>query len=211
MKVLLLNGGPHEKGGVFTALSEIATVLEQENVDSQFYWVGVKPISGCLGCRGCQKKGQCVIDDQVNEFLALAQTVDAFVFGAPVHYASACGAIASFLDRAFYASNHYPGAPVFRHKPGAAIVCARRAGTTAALDQLNKYFTILQMPVVSSRYWNMVHGNSPEDVKKDEEGLWTMRVLARNMAYLLKCLEAGRKAGLKPPQEEEPKITNFIR
>ncbi|MDR1607620.1 MAG: flavodoxin family protein [Deltaproteobacteria bacterium] len=211
MKALLLNGGPHEKGCVHTALTEIANVLREEGVATQIYWLGHKPISGCLGCFVCQTKGQCVIDDKVNEFLAIAKESDAFVFGAPVHYASACGTITSFLDRVFFASQSFKGGHVFELKPGAAIVTARRAGTTAALDRLNKYFTILQMPIVSSRYWNMVHGHTPEEAKQDEEGLWTMRVLGRNMAYFLKCLEAGRKAGIAPPKEEEPKITNFIR
>ncbi|MDR2140814.1 MAG: flavodoxin family protein [Deltaproteobacteria bacterium] len=211
MKVLLVNGSPHEKGCVHAALSEIIKVLGEEGVASQLFWLGHKPISGCLGCLGCQKKGQCVIDDQVNEFLGLAETADGFIFGSPVHYASASGAIRSFLDRVFYASRHYKGGQLFYLKPGAAVVSARRAGTTAALDQLNKYFTIQQMPIVSSRYWNMVHGVKPEDVQQDQEGLYTMRVLARNLAYLLRCLAAGQAAGLTPPKFEPPAVTNFIR
>jgi multimeric flavodoxin WrbA len=211
MKVILLNCGPHEKGCVREALSEIEKTLKIEGIDSQIFWLGAKPIAGCLGCWGCQGKGKCVIDDKVNEFLSLAETADGFVFGAPVHFASACGQSSSFLDRAFFASRKSDNDSVFRLKPGAAIVSARRAGTTAALDRLNKYFTIQQMPLISSCYWNMVHGNTPEEVRKDEEGLYIMRVLARNMAFVLRCLKAGKEAGVKPPVEEASVTTNFIR
>ncbi|MDR1394668.1 MAG: flavodoxin family protein [Deltaproteobacteria bacterium] len=211
MKVLLLNGSPHEKGCTYTALAEIASELTLEGVDSRIFWVGRQPVSGCQGCGGCQKKGRCVLDSgPVNEFVGLAAEADGFIFGSPVHYASACGTVSSFLDRVFY-SARAAGGQIFYLKPGAAVVSARRAGTTAALDQRNKYFTISQMPVVSSGYWNNVHGFTPEDVRKDEEGLYVMRVLARNMAWLLKSLEAGRQSGLARPRTEEPKVTHFIR
>ncbi|MDR1083816.1 MAG: flavodoxin family protein [Deltaproteobacteria bacterium] len=211
MKVLLVNGSPHEKGCTFTALEEIAATLTQEGVASQLFWLGKKPISGCLGCQSCVKKGRCVIEnDPVNEFVELAKSAAGFIFGSPVHYAAASGSLTSFLDRVFYSGSNATGSRTFYLKPGAAIVSARRAGTTAAFEQLNKYFTISQMPVVSSCYWNNVHGFTPEDVRKDEEGLYVMRVLARNMAYLLKCLKGGQSSGVPLPPQEERKVTNFI-
>ena len=211
MKVLLVNGSPHEKGCTHRALTEIANTLRAEGVDTDFFWIGNKPLSGCIDCRACAKTGNCVFDDGVNEFRRVALGADGFVFGSPVHYAAAGGAIASFMDRAFFSEMLGNGNKAFYLKPGAAIVSARRAGTTAAFDQLNKYFTIQEMPVISSRYWNMVHGARPEDVEKDEEGLLCMRVLGRNMAYFLKCREAGIKAGVPLPERETPVFTNFIR
>jgi multimeric flavodoxin WrbA len=211
MKVLLLNGSPHEKGCTYTALNEIAVTLNQEGLDSRIFWVGRKAISGCLACQSCVKKGRCAIDnDPVNEFIDLAKEADGFIFGSPVHYSGASGFIVPFLDRFFYSGRNFNNGQIFHLKPGAAIVSARRAGTTATFDQLNKYFTISQMPVISSCYWNNVHGFTPDDVRKDEEGLFNMRVLARNMAYFLKCLAAGREAKIPLPAKEEPKITNFI-
>lgn len=207
MKVLLVNGGPHEKGCTNRALEEIAAVLENEGIETEIFWLGLKPVSGCIACGGCGKGGGCVIDDCVNEFGKKAETADGFIFGSPVHYAAASGALTSFMDRLFYAW----GGKTFYLKPAACISSARRAGTTATFDQLIKYFTIQQMPVISSRYWNNVHGSCPEDVEKDEEGLFTMRVLAKNMAFFLKCKEAGLKSGVELPSYEEPKWTNFIR
>lgn len=207
MKVLLVNGSPHEKGCTFTALSEIAAQLEKEGVDAEIFNIGVQPTMPCMACRACKKLGKCVIDDKVNEFVAKAGGFDGFVFGSPVHYASASGVIVPFMDRVFYSA-----APeVFRLKPAAAVASARRAGTTATLDQLNKYFQISEMPVVSGRYWNMVHGNTPDEVRQDKEGLQNMRILAKNMAYLLKCKQAAAKAGIMPPDRETPEHTNFIR
>lgn len=207
MKVLLVNGSPHEKGCTFTALSEIAAQLEKEGVDAEIFNIGVQPTMPCMACRACKKLGKCVIDDKVNEFVAKAEGFDGFVFGSPVHYASASGVIVPFMDRVFYSA-----APeVFRLKPAAAVVSARRAGTTATLDQLNKYFQISEMPVVSGRYWNMVHGNTPDEVRQDAEGLQNMRILAKNMAYLLKCKQAAAKADIMPPDRETPEHTNFIR
>lgn len=211
MKVILVNGSPHEKGCTYTALMEVSKTLIQEGIDTEIFWLGTKPIAGCIACQSCAKTGHCVFDDKVNEFLDLASGADGFMFGSPVHYAAASGAITSFMDRVFYCDSLGKGNTTFYMKPAAAVISARRAGTTATFDQLIKYFTIKEMPVVSSRYWNMVHGTKPEDVLKDEEGLYTMRVLARNMAYLLKCKEAGRKAGVELPTREKAVATNFIR
>lgn len=210
MNILLINGSPHEKGCTYTALTEVADTLEKEGVGAEFFWIGNKPLAGCIACKSCVDKKKCVFDDSVNDFLAIAGAADGFIFGSPVHYAAASGALTSFMDRAFYA-DLLAGKRSFYLKPAAAIISARRAGTTATFDQLNKYFTISEMPVISSRYWNMVHGAKPEDVKKDLEGLQTMRVLARNMAWFLKCKEAGRKAGVQFPVKEENIYTNFFR
>ncbi|MDR0249287.1 MAG: flavodoxin family protein [Oscillospiraceae bacterium] len=206
MKVLLVNGSPNERGCTHAALAEVASALGKEGVDTELFWLGRGSISGCLACWRCRENGRCAIDDTVNVFRDKAEEACGFVFGAPVHYASPCGSLLSFMDRLFFS-----GGKVFCHKPAAAVVAARRAGTTAALDVINKYFTISQMPVVSSRYWNMVHGAEPEDARKDAEGLYTMRVLGRNMAYLLRCIEAGAKAGVPLPEEEPGVYTNFIR
>ena len=206
MKVLLVNGSPERSGCTHRALVEVASALEKEGVETEIFWIGDGAIAGCLACHGCYKQNSCVIDDVVNEFVEKAYTADGFIFGSPVHYAAASGSMTSFMDRCFYSSK-----PAFFQKPGACVVVARRGGTTAALDQLNKYLTINQMPVVSSQYWNMVHGNTPEEVEQDLEGLQTMRTLGRNMAWLLKCIEAGKQAGIEPPKPEEKRyVTNFI-
>ena len=207
MKVILVNGSPIKNGCTFTALSEVEKTLIEEGIETEIFQLGADAISGCRACRACLKLGKCIIADKVNEFSEKAKKADGFVFGSPVHYAAASGAITSFMDRAFFS-----GKGVFTFKPAACVLSARRAGTTAAFDQLNKYFTISQMPVISSRYWNMVHGSKAEDVLKDEEGLQTMRMLARNMAWFLKLREAGDKAGVPlPKQESKTKYTNFIR
>lgn len=206
MKVILVNGSPHQYGCTYTALSEIADILQKEQIDTEIFWVGAKPISGCIACKGCSKTGKCVIDDTVNTFLEKAASADGFIFGSPVHYAGASGMLTSFMDRAFY---HKAG--IYQGKPAAAIASCRRGGASATFDQLNKYFTICSMPVVSSQYWNMVHGNTPDEVRKDLEGLQTMRTLGRNMAWMLKCIEAGKNAGIEFPTHEEKIATNFIR
>ena len=206
MKVLMLNGSPHKNGCTDRALREIAAELAKAGVDSEIFWLGAKPVGGCMGCGACGKTGKCAFDGGVNEFVEKAREADGFIFGTPVHYASASGSITGFLDRAFYS-----GSSAFRGKPGTAIVSARRAGTTAAFDQLNKYFGISEMPVVSANYWNMVHGSTAADVEQDLEGLQTMRVLARNMAWLLKCIAAGKAAGVERPAQEQKQKTNFIR
>lgn len=207
MKVLLINGSPKSKGCTYTALAEIAKELEKENIETEIFHIGKEPIRGCIACNGCSKTdGKCVFnDDTVNLALEKAKEADGFIFGSPVHYASASGAITSFLDRFFYAGNS------FQYKPGAAIVSCRRGGATAAFEQLNKYFTISNMPIVSSQYWNMVHGNTPEEVKQDLEGMQTMRTLGKNMAWLLKSIQAGIGAGVKLPEKEPRIATNFIR
>lgn len=210
MKVLMVNGSPHEKGCTFNALTEIAGVLHKNGIDSEIFWIGNKPVSGCLACWKCAQLKQCVINDRVNECLKMAKDFDGFVFGSPVHFAGASGALTSFMDRLFYADLHN-GGETFNLKPAAAVISARRAGTTATWDQINKYFGLMQMPIVTSRYWNMVHGGRPDDVQKDLEGMQTMRILGRNMAFLLKCKEAGLKAGISLPEQETPVFTNFIR
>ncbi len=209
MKVLLVNGSPHKEGCVYTALSEVAKELNNEGIETEIFWIGIKPISGCIACHKCSELGKCVFNDVVNEFAEKAKKADGFVFGTPVHYASASGAITSFMDRLFYST--FSNQDIFRLKPAATIVSARRAGTTATFDQLNKYYTMNQMPVISSRYWNMVHGSTPDEVRKDEEGMQIMRILGKNMAYYLKCIEAGKEKGINPPELETITFTNFIR
>ena len=184
MKVLLINGSPHEKGCTYTALEEIAKALNAGGVDTELLWLGNVPTYGCTGCGACAKLGKCVRDDIVNEAAEKARACDGLIVGSPVHYAAASGTVTCFLDRLFYSAG--------RH-------------------QLNKYFTINQMPIVSSRYWNMVHGSTPDDVRQDEEGMSVMRTLGHNMAWLLKSIEAGRAAGVPAPVQEPPARTNFIR
>ena len=207
MKVLLINGSPNEKGCTYTALCEAAKELEKENIETEIFQVGKNPIRGCIGCRGCANTdGRCIFnDDVVNSALEKAEDADGFIFGSPVHYAGASGAVTSFLDRFFYAGKG------FAYKPGAAVVSCRRGGAASTFDQLNKYFTISNMPIVSSQYWNMVHGNTPEEVKQDLEGMQTMRTLGKNMAWLLKCINAGKEAGINLPEAEAKVRTNFIR
>ncbi len=207
MKVLLINGSPHEKGTTYTALKKAADTLGSLGIEAEIFHVE-KLATTCIDCRVCKKKqnNRCAFDDSVNRALEKAETADGFIFGTPVHFASACGLMTAFMDRLFYA-----GRSLFCHKPAAAISCARRAGTTATMDQMNKYMTINEMPVVSSQYWNMVHGSVAEDAPKDEEGMQTMETLAKNMAWLLKCIEAGREAGICPPEEAPAVKTNFIR
>lgn len=206
MKVLLVNGSPHEKGCTYTALCEIEKELNANGVDTEIFWVGNKPIGGCIGCGGCARKGECVFSDTVNECAKKLGDVDGFVFGSPVHYAASSGHISAFLDRLFYSQGGK-----MRGKPGAAIVSCRRGGASAAFDELNKYFTINSMPVVSSQYWNQVHGNTPDEVCQDVEGMQTMRTLGKNMAWLLKCIELGKQNGIEIPPQEPKTFTNFIR
>lgn len=208
MKVLLINGSPKANGCTYTALCEVAKELEKENIETEIFHVGKDPVRGCMACGGCSREplGKCSFNnDTVNLALEKAKEADGFIFGSPVHYAGASGHITSFLDRFFYAGEG------FQYKPGAAVVSCRRGGSTAALDQLNKYFTISNMPVVSSQYWNMVHGTTPDEVKQDLEGMQIMRTLGKNMAWLLKCIHAGKEAGVSMPEKETRAVTNFIR
>lgn len=208
MKVLLINGSSRKEGCTFTALTEVAKSLEMNGIDTEIVQTGANAIRDCVGCGACKGNDNgCIFkDDIVNEIIEKAKTADGFIFGSPVYYAHPSGRILSLMDRLFYA-----GARHFAFKPAAAIVSARRAGTTASIDAITKHFTINQMPVVSSNYWNMVHGNSPDDVKQDLEGLQIMRVLGENMAWLLKCIEAGKNTGINTPQTEKKIWTNFIR
>lgn len=202
----MINGSAKSNGCTFTALNEIAKTLEQQGIESQIINIGTQPIRDCIGCEKC-KDNRCVFnDDIVNKILEQAQQADGLIFGTPVYYAHPSGRVLSLLDRLFYS-----GKKCFEHKPGAAIASARRAGTTASIDVLNKYFTISQMPVVSSTYWNMVHGSKPEDVLQDLEGMQTMRNIALNMAWLLKCIDLGKKNKIDIPSASMTERTNFIR
>lgn len=206
MQVLMINGSPHEKGCTYTALSEVAGQLEKQGIEVNIFHIGDEPIQGCTGCGGCVKSGHCVFtDDPVNDCVDLAGKADGIVVGSPVYYAGPNGSLCAFLDRMFFMKS-----AGYAYKPAAAIVNCRRGGASAAFDRLNKYFTISSMPVVSSQYWNSTHGFTPEDVRQDLEGMQTMRALGRNMAWLLKCIEAAK--GTVPYPEEELRImTNFIR
>lgn len=206
MKVLLVNGSPHKNGSTYTALCEVEKALNSEGIETSIVWLGTEAISGCLACGYCSRNGKCIKNDIVNEFAQRAKNADGFVFGTPVHYAGASGAIVSFLDRLFYSASGS-----LRHKPAAVITAARRGGTTAAYDQLIKYPAIAEMPIISSNYWNMVHGAVASDVPEDKEGMQTMRILGKNMAYFIKCIDAGKKAGIELPEREKKEITNFIR
>jgi len=208
MKVLLVNGSSHKNGCTYTALSEVAGALEKQGIETEIFHIGTKAISGCLGCGVCHTKGRCFMDDSVNEFLDKVAESDAFVFGSPVHFSSASGNLTSFMDRVFFTDI---ASKAFNNKPAATVISARRAGTTATFDQINKYFTMSNMPIVSSQYWNMVHGYTPEDVRQDLEGMQIMRTLGNNMAWLLKSIEAGKAAGVLLPEREEGVYTNFIR
>ena len=210
MKVLLVNGSPHKNGCTNRALEEVAKVLSDEGLETEIYWVGTKPVGGCMGCFQCEKLKKCVIEDDVNEFRQKAYEADGFIFGSPVHYAGASGNLVGFMDRLFFSEFIGNGNKAFYLKPAAAVVSARRAGTTTVFSQLMKYFTVQEMPVISTRYWNMVHGMEAKEVETDGEGLCNMRVLGHNMAYFLKCREAANRAGIPLPTREEPVFTNFV-
>ena len=206
MKVLLVNGSPRAAGCTNTALEEVAKTLGEAGIETEIFWLGAKPVQDCVACVKCRELKKCVFDDVVNTLIEKAKTADGFVFGSPVYYAHPSGRVQSALDRAFYAGKY-----AFAGKPGAAIVSARRGGTASSFDVINKYFGISSMPVVSSTYWNMVYGNTSDEVRRDEEGMQTMRNLGRNMAYLLRCIEAGKAAGIEAPAQEGAFKTNFIR
>lgn len=207
MRVLLFNGSPHANGCTYTALTEVASALESEGVSTEIVQTGNKPVRDCIGCKGCMATHRCVFgDDEVNVWIDKAAQADGFVFGTPVYYAHPSGRVLSLMDRLFYA-----GGASFAQKPAAVIASARRAGTTAALDAVSKHLSINRMPIVSSTYWNMVHGNTPDEVKRDEEGMQTMRNLGAHLAWILKCIEAGRAVGIEPPKSGKIVRTNFIR
>lgn len=210
MKVLMVNGGANRHGCTYTALSEIARVLNEHLIETEIFQLGGDVTTrDCTGCGACLEEGmenKCIIDDKVNTFIQKAKSANGFIFGSPVYYAHPSGRLLNFMDRAFFASKG-----IFEFKPAAAIVSARRAGTTSALEPIMKHFTISQMPVVSANYWPMVHGTTPAEVKQDLEGMQTMRILGLNMAWMLHCIEAGKKVGIKKPEAEEKIRTNFIR
>ena len=206
MKVLLVNGSPNEYGCTHTALCEVAKTLEANGVETELLYLGKKPLAGCIDCEQCGGAGHCVFDDVVNKISARMDEFDGIVAGSPVYYAGPSSQICGFLDRLFYCNES-----AVAGKVGACVVSCRRGGASAAFDRLNKYFTISRMVVASSQYWNQVHGFTPEDVRKDEEGLQTMRTLGTNIAWLLKSIESGRKAGIPAPQYEKTIYTHFIR
>ena len=211
MNVLMLNGSAKPKGCTYTALEEIGRTLAEEGVSYEIFQLGPAPIRDCIGCGQCTEHGCIFTDDAVNAFIEKARHADGFVFGTPVYYAHPSGRIFSFLDRAFY-SNGRAGMPdAFRFKPGASVAVARRGGISASFDALNKYFGISQMPVAGSTYWNMVHGAVAEDAPQDEEGMQTLRNLARNMIWMMRCFAVGREQGVPYPETEKKVSTNFVR
>lgn len=210
MKTLLVNGSPHKDGCTHTALQLVGGALRDAGLEVDEFWIGTKPIAGCIGCYKCAERGRCVFEgDKVDEFLELAGGYDGFAFGTPVYFAGVAGSMKCFMDRAFFSNR---GRVAFALKPAVVVASARRAGTTASLEQLEKHLQHQQMVQVSSRYWPMVHGNSPDEVVRDAEGVQVMEALSRNMAWLLKSIDAGRAAGIEPPAAPEPRVsTNFIR
>lgn len=206
MKVLLINGSPNEHGCTYTALHEVATTLESNGIETEILYLGKKPVPGCIACMSCVKTGHCFQKDIVQDVQMRLDEFDGIVIGSPVYYSAPTGQLVSFLNRLFFTA-----AKRMAGKLGASVVSCRRGGASATFEQLNQYFTISNMPIVSSQYWNSVHGFTPDDVRKDEEGLQTMRVLGQNMAWLLKCIESGRKAGIEKPVYEPRLSTHFIK
>ena len=205
MKVLMINGSPHSRGNTYVALHEMEKIFLEESIKTEIVQVGSKDIRGCVACNSCVEKGNCVFNDIVNETAPKFEECDGLVVASPVYYASANATLSAFLDRLFYSTQFDK-----TMKVGACAVAARRGGLSATFDQLNKYFTITGMPVASSQYWNSIHGREPGEAGQDEEGLQTMRTLAKNMAFLMKSIALGREAyGL--PEKEAFKRTNFIR
>lgn len=205
MKIILVNGSSRKNGCTNAALEEVARSLNEEGIETEIYFIGNEPLSDCIACRKCRETGRCVFHDTVNEFVEKAKTADGFVFGSPVYFAHPSARLLTFMDRAFYS-----GGSAFAFKPAAAVLSARRAGTTASFDVINKYFTICSMPVVSSTYWNHVYGTQPQEVEEDKEGLMTMYNIGKNMAWMLKCIELGKQNGLNHPENKKI-LTNFTR
>lgn len=204
MKVLLVNGSSRSNGCTFTALSEVARALHEENVETEMIFIGNEPLSDCIACGSCRETGRCIFDDLVNTLVEKAEECDGFVFGSPVYYAHPSARLLAVMDRAFYSGREH-----FAFKPAASVLSARRAGTTASFDVINKYFAISSMPVVSSTYWNQVYGRQPEDVKEDQEGMMTMYNIGKNMAWLMKCIALGKENDISIPNNEKV-MTNFI-
>ena len=205
MKVLLINGSPNKTGCTYTALHEVETTLHKHGIETELLYLGKHPIAGCIACRKCFETGFCFREDIVREIQKRLDEFDAIVIGSPVYYSGASGQLVSFLNRLFYATGDRMAG-----KLGASVVSCRRGGASATFEQLNQYFAISNMPIVASQYWNSVHGFTPEDVRKDEEGLQTMRTLGENMAWRLKCIENGRTTGIGKPEYEPRLRTNFI-
>ena len=206
MKVLVINGSPHPKGSTYTALNEVCKALNEEGIETEIVQVGNKAIRGCIACMYCKKKGQCVFnDDLVNEVAPKFEEADGLIVGSPVYFASANGTLISFLDRLFYSTSFDKSMKV-----GASVVSARRSGTTFTFDELNKYFTISNMPVVSSLYWNNIHGNNAKEAVQDQEALDVMKILGKNMAFLIKSIDLGKKE-FGEPEKIQKTATNFIR
>ncbi len=205
MKVLMINGSPHREGCTHTALSEVAKTLSVHGIEAEEVWIGAKPIAGCTACGRCRADGVCVFGDIVNDVAIQIERFDGIVVGSPVYYAGASGQVTAFLDRLFYMKGGS-----MTGKVAAAVVSCRRGGASAAFDALNKYFLMSNMYVVGSQYWNQVHGNMPDEVRRDEEGMQTMRTLGENMAYLLRAFDAAKLEGVPLPIYEEKIKTNFI-
>ena len=206
MKVLLVNGSPRQHGCTYTALSEAAQALNDRGIETEIVWVGNKEIAGCIACGSCRKTGKCIFDDMVNEISAKLDTYDGFIFGTPVYYGGPSGQILSVMNRLFYSSS-----AKMAGKPVSAVVSCRRGGASSAFQQMNMHFMMTNMIVITSQYWNQVHGNTPEEVRQDAEGLQTMRTLAENMTFVLRSIEAGKAAGVPRPAYEPKQRTNFIR
>ena len=205
MKVMLVNGSSRNNGCTYTALCEVERALQEEGIETEIFFIGNEPLADCIACGKCRELGKCAIEDKVNEFVVKARECEGFVFGSPVYYAHPSGRLLSFMDRAFYS-----GKSAFAFKPAASVLSARRAGTTASFDVINKYFTISSMPVVSSTYWNHVYGSKAEDVLQDKEGLMTMYNIGKNMAWMMKCIALGKENGVPVPENEKV-TTSFIR
>ena len=201
-KVLLINGSPHENGCTYTALKEMIDVFTANNIESELVYLGKQPIAGCIACGKCYESGRCIFNDKVNEIMDRIDEFDGIVLGSPVYYAGPAGQLCAFLDRLFYISKGRMAGKI-----GASVVSCRRGGATAAFDRLNKYFGISNMHIAGSNYWNQIHGNTSEQAVQDLEGLQTMRTLAQNMVWLMKCKEAG----IEMPEYEKKIATNFIR
>lgn len=205
MKVLLINGSPNKEGCTYTALREVEDTLQKNGIETELLYLGKKPIAGCIACGSCKKTGHCFHEDKVQEVQKRLDEFDGIIIGSPVYYSAPAGQLIAFLNRLFYSAGGRMAG-----KLGASVVSCRRGGASATFEQLNQYFTISNMPIVSSQYWNSVHGFTPEDVRRDEEGLQTMRTLGQNMAWLLKCIDSGKKGGVEMPEYEPRLWTHFI-